>query len=83
MALDLARLRLMTFPQRIIGRALEVNVLLPTQGLLNIEAPFASVLDPATTVQLPRFIGAAFPPDLPEVYEQLRRSSTSPRRAGR
>ena len=54
MALDLARLRLMTFPQRIIGRALEVNVLLlPTQGLLNIEAPFASVLDPATTVQLP------------------------------
>lgn len=109
MALSLEKLRVLTFPQRIAGRALDINVLLlPTQRLLNSVTAFPSVLDPVTTVDLPSFItanlalevqavrglagypfsdpavlaadgatlepfatGAAFPADLPALYEGL------------
>ncbi|HKR59322.1 MAG TPA: hypothetical protein VJS64_06270, partial [Pyrinomonadaceae bacterium] len=59
MALSPQRLRILTFPQRIAGRQLELNVLvMPTQQLLNQLGPFPSQLDPGTTVSLPKFIGA-------------------------
>jgi hypothetical protein len=54
------KLRILTFPQRIEGRALDLNVLLlPTQRLLNVQSPFSSEADPGTTVQLPSFIAAS------------------------
>jgi hypothetical protein len=59
MALAIEKLRILTFPQRITGDQLEVNaLLLPTQGLLNVQSSFNSVLNPGNTVQLPRFISA-------------------------
>lgn len=59
MALSVEKLRILTFPQRIAGRALDLNVLLlPTQRLLNELAPFPSVLKPGTTIELPKFISA-------------------------
>lgn len=59
MALTIEKLRILTFPQRINGDQLEVNVLLlPTQRLLNVQASFPSQLDPGTNVQLPKFIAA-------------------------
>lgn len=52
MALLPEKLRILTFPQRISGDQLELNVLLlPTQGLLNIQQSFGNV-------DLPKFIGA-------------------------
>src|SRR5215470_7543474 len=52
-----AKLRILSFPQRIHGKVLEINVLvLPTQGLLNDIFVVNSKLKPGTTVQLPRFI---------------------------
>jgi hypothetical protein len=109
MPLSIEKLRILTFPQRIAGRTLDLHVLLlPTQRLLNVLAPFPSQLNPGTTVELPRFIqadlrlvvdaisglgsypfssaavlaadgatlqtrptGAAFPPNLPALYEGL------------
>lgn len=54
------KLRILTFPQRIAGNALEVRVLvLPTQGLLNLLADFPSHANPGTTVALPKFIGGS------------------------
>jgi hypothetical protein len=54
------KLRILTFPQRIAGNALEARVLvLPTQGLLNLLADFPSHANPATTVELPKFIGGS------------------------
>jgi hypothetical protein len=54
------RLRILTFPQRIKGKALEVNVLaLPTQSLLDDIAPVDSKLNPGTKVSLPQFIQGA------------------------
>ncbi|MEO6316668.1 MAG: hypothetical protein ABIU63_03590 [Chitinophagaceae bacterium] len=51
------RLRILTFPQRINGNQLEVNVLvLPTQRLLNDLAAFDSQLQQGTVVDLPSFI---------------------------
>ena len=51
------KLRILTFPQRIEGDQLSVNALLmPTQRLLNVTAPFPSQLNPGTNVQLPNFI---------------------------
>ncbi len=59
MALTPEKLRILTFPQRIAGNALDVNVLLlPTQNLLNVQQPFASQVNSGTTVNLPRFIAA-------------------------
>ncbi len=61
--MDLAKLRILTFPQRIEGTQLEVNVLvLPTTSSLNITIPFPSMDNPANTIQLPQFINAK--PDL-------------------
>src|SRR5262245_55721093 len=109
MPLSIEKLRVLTFPQRIAGRTLDLNVLLlPTQRLLNVLDLFPSVLNPGTTVELPKFIsadlsldvaaisglgsypfsnaallavdgatvqtfpsGAAFPPNLPALYEGL------------
>ena len=109
MPLSVEKLRILTFPQRIAGRTLDLHVLLlPTQRLLNVLDPFPSQLNPGTTVELPRFIqadlqlvvdaisglgsypfsnaavlaadgatlqtlptGAAFPPNLPALYEGL------------
>jgi len=52
------KLRILTFPQRIEGDLLSVNALLvPTQRLLNVTAPFPSQLNPGTNIQLPNFIG--------------------------
>lgn len=52
------KLRILTFPQRISGNTLGVNILLlPTQGLLNIQTPFPSQLD-VGSVSLPQFINA-------------------------
>lgn len=57
------KLRLLTFPQRIDGTSLEVNVLvLPTTACLNNTAPFPQTDNPAATIQLPQFINAQ--PDL-------------------
>ncbi|MEO7767044.1 MAG: hypothetical protein ABIS01_06440, partial [Ferruginibacter sp.] len=57
------KLRILTFPQRIEGNELEVNVLvLPTTASLNITVPFPSMDNPANTIQLPQFINAR--PDL-------------------
>ena len=43
------KLRILTFPQRIEGDQLDVNaLLLPTQRLLNVTAPFPSQLNPGT-----------------------------------
>ena len=54
------KLRILTFPQRIDGRALNLNVLLlPTQALLNVLASFPSVANPAVAVRLPKFISAS------------------------
>lgn len=59
MPLQPEKLRILTFPQRIDGSQLELNVLvLPTQNLLNVQATFNSVLNPGTTVNLPAFIKA-------------------------
>jgi hypothetical protein len=54
------KLRILTFPQRIDGKQLELNVLLlPTQTQLNANlGPFASQLNPGTFVDLPTFITA-------------------------
>ena len=52
------KLRILTFPQRIKGDQLSVNALLmPTQRLLNVTAPFPSQLNPGTNIQLPNFVG--------------------------
>jgi hypothetical protein len=57
MALAKEKLRILTFPQHISGDKLNLNVLLlPTQGLLNLEATFPSQLNPGSTVQLPTLI---------------------------
>jgi len=59
MALTQQKLRILTFPQRIAGKQLDLNVLvLPTQTLLNELLPFNSQLNPGVTVSLPRFITA-------------------------
>ena len=59
MPLSIEKLRVLTFPQRIAGRALDLHVLLlPTQRLLNALDPFPSQLNPGTTVELPKFIDA-------------------------
>ena len=59
MPLSTEKLRVLTFPQRIAGRALDLHVLLlPTQRLLNVLDPFPSVLNPGNTVELPKFIKA-------------------------
>jgi len=59
MPLSTEKLRILTFPQRIAGRKLDLHVLLlPTQRLLNVLDPFPSVLDPGNTVKLPKFIKA-------------------------
>src|SRR5262245_28678815 len=108
MPLSTEKLRVLTFPQRINGRALDLHVLLlPTQRLLNVLDPFPSVLNPGNSVDLPKFIkanldlsvdaisglgsypfsnpgnltdgatlqtlptGAAFPVNLPALYEGL------------
>lgn len=108
MPLSTEKLRILTFPQRIGGGALDMHVLLlPTQRLLNVLEPFPSVLNPGGTVELPKFIkanlalavdaisglgsypfsnpanltggatlqtlpsGAAFPANLPALYEGL------------
>ena len=58
--LSVEKLRILTFPQRIAGRALEVRVLvLPTQRLLEELDDFPSHSNPATTVQLPKFIAGS------------------------
>ncbi|SAL69826.1 hypothetical protein AWB67_03999 [Caballeronia terrestris] len=57
MALSVEKLRVLAFPQRIAGAQFDLNVLLlPTQRLLNLLAPFPSALDPGTTIELPKFI---------------------------
>jgi len=59
MPLSTEKLRVLTFPQRIDGRALDLHVLLlPTQRLLNVLDPFPSVLNPGNSVHLPKFINA-------------------------
>jgi hypothetical protein len=59
MALSTEKLRILTFPQRIKGDQLDLNaLLLPTQNLLYVQAPFPSQLNPGTTVSLPKFISA-------------------------
>jgi hypothetical protein len=59
MPLQPEKLRILTFPQRINGSQLELNVLvLPTQNLLNWQPPFNSVLNPGNPVFLPGFIKA-------------------------
>ncbi len=59
MPLSPEKLRVLTFPQRIAGRTLDLNALLmPTQRLLNVLDEFPSVLNPGTTVELPKFIDA-------------------------
>ena len=53
------KLRILTFPQRISGRSLDVNVLLlPTQRLLYDQVDFPSTLNPGTTIKLPKFLNA-------------------------
>jgi len=59
MPLLLEKLRILTFPQRISGNQLELNVLLlPTQGLLNLQTQFPSQLNGGGSVFLPTFISA-------------------------
>lgn len=59
MPLAKQKLRILTFPQRIAGRNLELNVLvLPTQRLLNDLITFESQLNPGSDIQLPKFINA-------------------------
>ena len=59
MPLSTEKLRVLTFPQRIAGNALDLHaLLLPTQGLLNMLDPFPSLLNPGGTVELPKFIKA-------------------------
>jgi hypothetical protein len=59
MPLQPEKLRILTFPQRINGSQLELNVLvLPTENLLYVPAPFNSVLNPGNPVDLPAFIKA-------------------------
>lgn len=63
--LSVEKLRILTFPQRIDGRDLEVGVLLlPTQGLLNELADFPSQTNPGTNIKLPKFIGGSLSLDL-------------------
>lgn len=58
--LAVEKLRVLTFPQRISGRALEIRVLLlPTQGLLNQLASFPSQANLGTNVDLPKFIAGS------------------------
>ncbi|MBC7851434.1 MAG: hypothetical protein H7Y31_16950, partial [Chitinophagaceae bacterium] len=53
------KLRILTFPQRINGDQLELNVLvLPTQQLLNDSAVFNSQLTEGDVVDLPAFLNA-------------------------
>ena len=59
MALFPEKLRILTFPQRISGDQLELNVLLlPTQGLLNLQTAFPRQLNGGGGIDLPRFISA-------------------------
>ena len=59
MALAPEKLRILTFPQRINGNQLELNVLvLPTQRLMNDTSPFNSQLNEGGIVQLPSFLNA-------------------------
>ena len=59
MALPPEKLRILTFPQRINGNQLELNVLiLPTQQLLNQSVAFNSQLTDGGVVQLPAFLNA-------------------------
>ncbi len=59
MTLAQEKLRILTFPQRIMGDQLELRLLLlPTQRLLYMQDLFESRLKPGTQVALPRFIGA-------------------------
>jgi hypothetical protein len=51
------KLRILTFPQRIAGRHLEIRVLLlPTERLLSHLVDVPSQADPGTTVPLPAFL---------------------------
>ena len=53
------KLRILTFPQHIAGKELEVNLLLlPTQRSLNHLITVNSQLHPGNTVNLPKFISA-------------------------
>ncbi|MGI8918048.1 MAG: hypothetical protein ACR2H6_05555, partial [Pyrinomonadaceae bacterium] len=75
MPLAKQKLRILTFPQRIAGRNLELNVLvLPTQRLLNDTIPFASELNPGSDINLPKFITA----DLQLRVNTIRGLSTYP-----
>jgi hypothetical protein len=59
MALSVEKLRILAFPQRINGDQLDLNaLLLPTQNLLYVQAPFPGQLNPGTSVNLPKFISA-------------------------
>ena len=59
MALAAEKLRILTFPQRIKGKHLELRILLlPTQNLLYVQDLFDSLLKPGQKVSLPRFIKA-------------------------
>lgn len=59
MDLTLQKLSILTFPQRIAGKKLELNaLLLPTQRQLNNLLMFDSQLNPGTLVELPKFITA-------------------------
>ena len=59
MALFPEKLRILTFPQRISGDQLELNVLLlPTQGLLNLQTAFPRQLNGGGSIDLPQFISA-------------------------
>ncbi|MDQ3473963.1 MAG: hypothetical protein M3447_09525, partial [Acidobacteriota bacterium] len=75
MPLAKQKLRILTFPQRIAGRNLELNVLvLPTQRLLNDPIPFESQLNPGSDIELPKFISA----DLQLQVKTIRGLSTYP-----
>lgn len=53
------KLRVLTFPQRIVGDQLELRILLmPTQRLLYVQDLYPSRLTPGGSVSLPRFISA-------------------------
>lgn len=75
MPLAKQKLRILTFPQRIAGRNLELNVLvLPTQRLLNDRIPFESQLNPGSDIELPKFIAS----DLQLQVKTIRGLSTYP-----
>jgi hypothetical protein len=66
--LAVEKLRILTFPQRIDDRSLEVRVLLlPTERLLQEQADFPSAANPGTTVALPKFIGGSLTLELDAV----------------